>query len=224
MWCTAPCRTTRSGSGSPVPAAAVNAAGGPVDAVAGVVGEQTQEHLDGLVAAGLEGAKDAQVDVQLGEHRGHRARRQAPQPGPVQHVQHLPAGRGDVPGRHRRHHHLSVRRVAGARCRGRVDGPQPTGVGVHPVEQAAVHGLQVRHVEPTTNPGTVVAAAGTLAHRLPPGGWFSGDRRQGRGAPLTVLNLQVNLRSSRPRVNPAAPRRSAPPPTVHPGAHLTPLA
>jgi hypothetical protein len=96
--------------------------------------------------------------------------------------------------------------------------------GVHPVEQAAVHGLQVRHVEPTTNPGTVVAAAGTLAHRLPPGGWFSGDRRQGRGAPLTVLNLQVNLRSSRPRVNPAAPRRSARPPTVHPGAHLTPLA
>ena len=132
MWCTAPCRTTRSGSGSPVPAAAVNAAAGPVDAVAGVVGEQTQEHLDGLVAAGLEGAKDAQVDVQLGEHRGHRARRQAPQSGPVQHVQHLPAGSGDVPDRHR-HHRPPIRRVAGARRRGWVDGPQLTGVGVHPV-------------------------------------------------------------------------------------------
>ena len=34
-----------------------------------------------------------------------RPRGQAPQPGPVQHVQHLPARRADVPGRHR-HHHL----------------------------------------------------------------------------------------------------------------------
>jgi len=43
--------------------------------------------------------------------------------------------------------------------------------GVHPVEQAAVHGLQVRHVEPAANRDSVVArvtAAGTVAHRLPP--------------------------------------------------------
>ena len=96
-----------------------------------------------------------------------------PQPGPVQHVQHLPAGRADVPGLHR-HHHLPILRVAGARCRGWVDGPQPTGVGVHPVEQAAVHGPQMRHVEPAANRDTVagVPAAGTAAHRLPPGVGF----------------------------------------------------
>ena len=33
--------------------------------------------------------------------------------------------------------------LPGARRRGWVDGPQLTGVGVHPVEQVAVHGLQV---------------------------------------------------------------------------------
>ena len=54
--------------------------------------------------------------------------------------------------------------LSGARRRGWVDGPQPTGVGVHPVEQAAVHGLQVRQVEPTAHRDGVVAgvtAAGT---------------------------------------------------------------
>ena len=41
-----------------------------------------------------------------------------------------------------RHHHLPVQWVVRARCRGWVDGPQPTGLRVHPVEQAA-DGLQV---------------------------------------------------------------------------------
>ena len=36
-----------------------------------------------------------------------------------------------------------IRRVAGGPPDGGVDGPQLTGVGVHPVEQVAVHGLQV---------------------------------------------------------------------------------
>ena len=224
MWCTAPCRITRSGSGSPVSRGGGQRGrwdGGPVDAVAGVVGEQAKEHPDRLVVAGLEGAKDAQVDVQLGEHRGHRARRQAPQPGPVQHVQHLPARRADVPGRHR-HRHLPVRRVAGARCRGWVDGPQPTGVGVHPVEQVAVHGLQVRHVEPAatpaaSSPGSPRPGPSLIGY---PQGLVSGDRRQGGFALLTVVESAQFPAAGQPRC--AAPVGATP--TIHPGAHFTPLA
>ena len=87
---------------------------------------------------------------------------------------------------------------SGTRCRGWVDGPQPTGLGVHPVEQAAVHGLQVRQVEPAAHRDGVVAgvtAAGTLAHRLPPR--LSEVIDAGAGWPCS--RTVVNLGSSRPR-------------------------